>query len=471
MTATNLEFTKFTFRAQPDPTMAAFSAASSRFVLLAAVAILLLLLQGRLHRTYTVFTSTEPAAEYATAVVCQESTTTRDHSVDILLPTKRRQPRRKVVLLGPHDRFNFGDLLFEKVVSTLLVDRVGYRPEEPIRAGIVTTDMSEFGGPSTIFSLKTIQKLSHASKQPFDIVYLGGEAAGCPHGIGWRMLPTRALQESAKEDKVYECAYLFPKEELVAPDYLGPSNMAVVNALGRVTAIPPCQVAIDSADYRSFRNPVEGADERLVPDSAVMTRQLFCSYVENVDNFPDLKDILSRGDYIAVQHKERDLDPVALAAALDPIARETNCSIVFFAAGTVHWHDSFDAYRRVANRLNSTVFVLDNDPNVWKVVATVAHAKAVMSTSLHVRIMAFQFQKPRVTWCNDHEKHYYFIKHWEQLSDDNICFPLNETAHALRRSVPMDEARIKNITDAYLASFDEWSNMLLHGHRKNVTRI
>ena len=33
------------------------------------------------------------------------------------------RPKRKIVLLGPHDRYNFGDLLFEKIVSRLLVDR------------------------------------------------------------------------------------------------------------------------------------------------------------------------------------------------------------------------------------------------------------------------------------------------------------------------------------------------------------
>lgn len=393
--------------------------------------------------------------------------------------------RRKVVLLGPHDRFNFGDLLFEKVVSKLLVDRAGYRPDDLIRAGIVTTDMSAFGGPSSIFSLKTIQKLSFASSQnnnkPYDIIYLGGEAARCPHNIGVRMLHSRTLQESAREDKVYDCAYLLPKEELIPPNYMGPSNLAVVNAMGRVTAIPSCQRAIDSADYRSFRNPPihENANEKLVPDSAVMTRTLFGSHVENLDNFPDIQEIvLAHGDYIAVQHKERGLadDLDALAAVLDSIATENNHSaIVFFAAGTVKWHDSFNVYHRLADKLQARTFVLDQAPNVWKVVATVAHAKVVLSTSLHVRIMAFQFQKPRVTWCEDNEKHSHFIQSWEQLDDDHdnnttICVSWNQTAAALRRSLPMDAARVQTVTEAYLASFDEWSHMLLHGHRTNVTR-
>ncbi|KAL3903158.1 MAG: hypothetical protein SGILL_010551 [Bacillariaceae sp.] len=249
--------------------------------------------------------------------------------------------------------------------------------------------------------------------------------------------------------------------------------MAVVNSMGRIRTIEPCQKAIDSADYRSFRNQVKHSDERLVPDSAVVTRLLFGSYIENVNHFSDdLKDIISRGSYIAVQHKASNLDPDKLAPVLDKIANETNSSIVFFAAGTVTYHDSFTWYQKVVDKLQdpTRAFIMDErDPNVWSVCATIAHAKAVLATSLHVRILAFQFQKPRVTWCDVGHKHYHFIKHWEQLPDDNICFKYDETAEALRHSVPMEETRIKELENAYLASFDEWSSMLLHGERKNVT--
>merc|ERR1712127_871555 len=51
--------------------------------------------------------------------------------------------------------------------------------------------------------------------------------------------------------------------------------------------------------------------------------------------------------------------------------------------------------------------------HVWKVVALISKAEAVLSSSLHVRIMAFIYHKPRFTWCPGGRKHSKFIKLWE----------------------------------------------------------
>ena len=50
---------------------------------------------------------------------------------------------RKVILLGPHDRYNFGDLLFCKVLKRLLVNRAGYSESSDILfGGIVSINMT-----------------------------------------------------------------------------------------------------------------------------------------------------------------------------------------------------------------------------------------------------------------------------------------------------------------------------------------
>jgi hypothetical protein len=67
------------------------------------------------------------------------------------LPTAQEK-RRKVILIGPHDRFNFGDLLFEKVVNELLVTRAGYQQDDMISTGLIAVNMSKYGGTPRIFS-------------------------------------------------------------------------------------------------------------------------------------------------------------------------------------------------------------------------------------------------------------------------------------------------------------------------------
>eukprot|EP00957_Ditylum_brightwellii_P076075 5782507-Ditylum_brightwellii.AAC.1 len=43
---------------------------------------------------------------------------------------------RNVILFGPHDRYNFGDLLFTKVLVRLLENRAGYDTDEILFGGV-----------------------------------------------------------------------------------------------------------------------------------------------------------------------------------------------------------------------------------------------------------------------------------------------------------------------------------------------
>ena len=119
-------------------------------------------------------------------------------------PKVSRAPKRWVVLLGPHDRHNLGDLLFTKVVSRLLTTRGEnpYLESELLPAGITKVDMSEFGG-TKITSLKQVVRMSKSRGRngPFDLVNLGGEATGCDHACGVSMLPTLEQQALAKLEK------------------------------------------------------------------------------------------------------------------------------------------------------------------------------------------------------------------------------------------------------------------------------
>ena len=128
------------------------------------------------------------------------------------------RPKRKIVLLGPHDRYNFGDLLFEKIVSKLLTERAGYAEEDIIRGGVVSVDMSAYGGASDILSMRRVQTMSRAAPDgPYDIVYTGGEACSCSLECAAGMMPTAELKAMVMSEKVpgNDCAYLFPKDLLL----------------------------------------------------------------------------------------------------------------------------------------------------------------------------------------------------------------------------------------------------------------
>ena len=102
--------------------------------------------------------------------------------------------RRRVILLGPHDRYNFGDLLFEKIVTKLLIDRKGYHESDLVSAGLIDANMSAFGGNPSIVSRKRAIDMSREATMtgnggPYHIIFTGGESLGCSLQVGLRMIP------------------------------------------------------------------------------------------------------------------------------------------------------------------------------------------------------------------------------------------------------------------------------------------
>ena len=364
------------------------------------------------------------------------------------------------------------------MLAKLLIRRAGYPAEDILFGGLVSIDMSSYGGDN-ITSMKLIQQMSRNDhfSGPYDIVYTGGEALGCTVYLASFMMQTPELEHLSKKEKIYECAYLVPKE-LLRPlnatklEDQHMKNYAVVNSMGGQEH-RDCARAIESSDFVGFRDK-----QPLTPDSAIMTKKLFASDIEDIakpvfgELFPDGK----VKKYIAVQHKRNHYssskpgsikEPEALARTLDEVSRNTNTIIVFFAAGTIRGHDDFSIYKHIASLMKEKSIVFEAE-HIWKVVALVSHAEAVISTSLHVRIMAFMYFKPRITWCSE-DKHKKFIKLWD-ASDSAQCvaqyngtWPLLSKYIGAEPQISQDETKVvyENVVKQYLEYFDLWSGALI----------
>jgi hypothetical protein len=147
---------------------------------------------------------------------------------------------------------------------------------------------------------------------------------------------------------------------------------------------------------------------------------------------------------------------------LDAVSKHSNATIVFFAAGTAAGHDSFDMYKKVAS--------LMKEPS-----AVISQAEAVLSTSLHVRIMAFLFFKPRVTWCTE-PKHARFIELWDAKDAPQCLKTLNQTWSVLSDyygsdpKITQDKTKVvyDETVKKYLESFDKWSSLLRSPPKRQV---
>jgi hypothetical protein len=384
--------------------------------------------------------------------------------------------RRKIILLGPHDRFNFGDLLFEKIVSKLLMTRKNYAESDLIRAGLLNVNMSRFGGHESIISIKRARDLSRQDGG-YHIIYLGGESMGCSFEHGLDMLPNNASRTDAKLHQVSNCAYLFPKEELVSANTTTPV-VAVANSVGgkyNVATVPrDCRLAVETADHVAFRDLAWNATHRHVahaqprPDSAILTSLLFHDTIAQYGNMGQVRHVRNGTGYLAIQFKETDLywnRAGMIAKVLDGIYNMTNLTTVFFQAGSVPHHDSLALYQKVSHQMTTPFFIFTTT-HVWSVVALIRYSSAIISTSLHVRIMAFVHARPRVTICTPFKKHASFIRLWES-KDATKCVESLWNASAVTSAVEKSMAILPNATydaqqraiDLYLDGFEEWSSL------------
>ena len=116
-------------------------------------------------------------------------------------------------------------------------------------------------------------------------------------------------------------------------------------------------------------------------------------------------------------------------------------------------------------------FVYESE-RVFNVVATIAGSEAVLGTSLHVRIMAFIFHKPRVTWCTG-KKHSHFINKWD-APDFRTCGTVPTTLALLKKYMgPTPEVTQEQTKEyyelmvkMYLKSFAVWANLLNESNQR-----
>ena len=390
----------------------------------------------------------------------------------------KAKPCRKIVLLGPHDRYNFGDLIFTAVVTKLLVSRAGFSPDELLFGGMVAVNMTRYGG-NNILGMKQIQSLSQQDEVqgPYDIIYLGGEAVGCNFDCAVNMLPGARMQSEARSEKIHDCPYLIPKHLLLPPikknDVFQIQNYAVINSMGG-TPCNECKQSIETADYVAFRDK-----DPLFPDSAVMMKELYPDKIsiaaEEVlqELFPG--GVNTRQKIIAVQHRNivSAASQQELALALDEVSRAGNATIVFFVAGTAPRHDSFSCYQQIKQMMREPSIVYEVE-NMWKSIGLITQAEAVISTSLHVRVIAFLYSRPRLTWCGHEPKHPQFISLWDTDDSPRCLTRKNETWSVLERYYGV----APNITQAataiayeetvkkYVESFDLWSSLVGWGRHR-----
>jgi hypothetical protein len=327
--------------------------------------------------------------------------------------------RARTVLFGAFDRHNFGDLLLPHVVARMLASR------DMLYAGLATRDLRAWDG----HAVRAFEDLAACSREnELNVIHAGGELLTCDAWEAFVMLspPARVRAAIAEEGEWRRDPLQWAAAKLGtasrAPYVISPMSFPQVrlntisfHAIGgadldrrepnfRAEVIEK----IRSAHHVSVRDSKTQAHLRaagigapLVPDPAVMVAELFGAQIRERAPRRGVKSVLDafpRG-YLALQFDASFGDD----ATLDVLAREVEraskaqgLGIAMFRAGAAPWHDDLDVYRRLAARLGSTPVRLFTSLHLWDICALIAYARVYCGSSLHGRIVAMAFARPRI---------------------------------------------------------------------------
>jgi len=396
--------------------------------------------------------------------------------------------RPRIVLFGPFDRHNLGDLLFAQVLRALLPKRdLSY-------AGLARRDLRTFGGVATQPLSELIQ-----DQAPLHLIHAGGETLSCEAWEAAAMLlsPEDARAAAARygmappaEQKRWaqiqigidlRAPYVLPKYLFQRPDVF------VHNAVGGVVLAerdPDFQTevaaSLNSADFVGVRDQIShatlarlGIEAVLMPDAAVMVQTLFGPRIALHAQPGEVERVRSAcaAGYIAAQFSLDFADDGtlrALAATLDQLHLQTGFTIVLFRAGAAPLHDDLAMYRTLAARMHHKPLIFES-LQVWDICAVIAHSRLFCGSSLHGRIVALAYGLPRVsvlppTFIPGYvSKIAAMIETWEpdQRATLTEVNGLEQAAQfALALALASQQALAANLCAHYQAGFKQWHALL-----------
>jgi hypothetical protein len=394
---------------------------------------------------------------------------------------------RRIVLFGAFDRHNLGDLLFPHVVAALLRERGS--GDELLYAGLATRDLRACGGHE-VRALAML--IAEPDPRPVTLVHVGGEVLACD---AWRaavmLLPAGDVQSTVArlEHRPAErnawvrqmlgtasrAPYTLARTQWPAVDHV------IYNAVGGVD-LDRCDGVLrdevlgrlrdaDAVGVRDRRTQTllaaAGIVATLLPDPAVMVAELFASRIHDHAQRGEVASIGARfpQGYLAIQFSaefgdDRTLD--AIAAQLDVVTARTGLGVALFRAGAAPWHDDLDVYRRMAARLRVASAHVFESLHVWDLCALIAASRGYCGNSLHGRIVALVFGRPRVNLqspvaVGESSKQQAFAETWDAAPLPTTV-SIDSLADGVEKAQTVDRVllarRAADLASAYRRGFD-----------------
>lgn len=337
---------------------------------------------------------------------------------------------KKLFILAPNDRFNYGDLLFPHILDFYFKDIV----DELVFCSTTESNLSKFGGIPTC-SFHSLYEVN-ATDQNYLIV--GGGDSLC---ISWMQVLSFVDKKidwfTALDHKLHTHLFFKTYTQLryryktFFPFSIGKNELrnftkVMYNSLGGsmlefhrdLLDNPRVIEVLRNVDYLSLRDTQtsdilnsKGIKNVVVPDSAILMSDVF-SEVSLARNLSVDSNRFQNKKYLFFQTNLYFLNLDAYVALIEKIIDKYQLGICLCPIGTASGHSDDIALAKIYNLLKRKDNVLlVTFPNIYDIMWLIKHSALYVGTSLHGTITALSFGVPFVahgplklknyleTWC------------------------------------------------------------------------
>lgn len=380
---------------------------------------------------------------------------------------------RFAVLIGAHERDNFGDIASSAIMARVL------RPLPTLNASILSRDSSDLGGEVVVAAraLKRIPRALGAAANA--VIFFGGETLACDvrGGLAMNLGGREAgVFVRMKRDNQARAFDVMTAGEFASPAYVLPAddvlpswnkNAPIIyhsvggTDLGSFVKMGEHRSALEShlkeansisvrdGRTRAFLWHLFGIRAHLFPDNAFALRRVLGDDIAAAAERQPVTAVRALGPYLVFQTSARFLRTTGLtraAARLGDIAERMRVAVVLQPAGTAWGHDDLGQLTRLAALIAQAHprvrTLVQNDRHFLVQSAVIAKAAVWIGTSLHGRIAAMSMRVPAVSFQNAKVK--VTVETWE---DDPLPYEVtwDRLADAIHTAVRIDPVKLDTL--------------------------
>ena len=393
--------------------------------------------------------------------------------------------KKKIALFGPHDRFNYGDLLFAIMLEHGL-NKVSPNSFDFTKYSLVEADFTAKGGFKT-FAYKRLKKDIN-SKNIDTVIVAGGESLRAD----WNGLYSFISPIYFKIFRHPRIPNFFKKNEwvkyflggvsdnpfLVNKSDFGNNINVIYNSVGGGTNLSKDRLGIlKRGDYLSFRenksfqfvkDNLSEKDVFLVPDSAIIMDDIYpkADFLSSEKIPLEIKEILkSKYVFFQISKYKNDNKLAEIAQQLKSLAETNGVKIVLCPIGTAKGHEDHVPLEEIYQNIKEHS-ILIKDVSVDIIMALIAYSQLYIGNSLHGIITAMSYRLPYVALNKKQIKIIYYLDSWaidglKEVQDTDIF--LGTAQFCLEDqtlSAQIDEKTIQQ-KDLYYSSLKRISKIIL----------